>query len=71
MSEDTKNTDYKHPRFGDQQDWRKWTQKSKPKLYAIKSKADPSKTVWQQLQGPNPHETGPGRKIIKQGGDLL
>ena len=46
MSEDTKNTDYKHPRFGDQQDWRKWTQKSKPKLYAIKSKADPSKTVW-------------------------
>ena len=44
---------------------RKWTQKSKPRLYAIKSKADPSKTVWQQLQGPNPHETGP-RKIIKE-----
>ena len=44
MSEDTKSTDYKHPRFGDQQDWRKWTQKSKPRLYAIKSKAEPGKT---------------------------
>ena len=25
MADETKSTDYKHPRFGDQQDWRKWT----------------------------------------------
>ena len=58
MSEDTKSSDYRYPRFGDQQDWRKWTQKAKPKLYAIQSKAEPEKTVYQLLQGPNPHETG-------------
>ena len=64
MSEDTKSSDYRYPRFGDQQDWRKWTQKAKPKLYAIQSKAEPEKTVYQMLQGPNPHETG-RRKYYK------
>ena len=49
MSEDTKSSDYRYPRFGDQQDWRKWTQKAKPKLYAIQSKAEPEKTVYQMF----------------------
>ena len=58
MASDGKH-DNKHPTFGDDVDWRKWTQKAKPKLYAAKSKSSPDLSLWQVLQRPDPRKAGP------------
>ena len=63
MPSDSKD-DSKYPTLGEGVDWRKWTQKAKPRLYDIPSKSSPDLSLWQVMQRPDPRKAGPRKTQV-------